>query len=1128
MANEYQDRIFPGLGQLNTDDNVWTLPQNHSRYRLNVSIDDDGDRQILTNSLGNSVVSNTDLSSSAKCIGYVEDIENKAGIHFIYDIVNGDRILRYNSITDTIDDIITSSDFDLNFSDTLIHANVIGTGDSKILAWTDGINPPRQVNISNAISTTVTEDEVSAIKAPPYDIRAEYGTNTTINTNNLSNNLFQFSVRYKYVGGSYSVFSEYITPFSEGFTEYFPNGNEFSPLEPNVSNKNNYIELTIYDIPANVEYIDICYRLMNISDDSGYATGDWLLYDSILRETSTENYFFYNDKSTTPIDNNFVSKQYDYVPILATTQETINGNIISYGGITEGYDNVVIPSGDVSLYNVYQSLTGGFTTNEETITDGSVSTTYANVSLNFSASVNRLYKVWLRFNSVDYFFSTYSSFYSNLTDLLTFFVNEIDDLSLTDFDAQIDTTPNPDELQVVNDSSNTGFLALDEYEAKDILPSFKQNSTVKLGILYQDDYNRSSFISVSDDTEIKIPSLSTNQSLFPYRSGIQYEIDFTAPSWATKWSWCMSTSNIPSFYRKSVFLWEVDQNFIEYDLTESNVSSVNGFDYNNSFSPYEFTPQKGDRVTIIGYSNSISSFIYDELYDYEIIEYNSTNNTIKTAYNGFLYDKPSDSFYVLFLEIYRPSLDKGNEESFYYQFGDFGLISSSGYHLRSEGQKIEESNFSSYAGTSFQDQNALNTCSSILNFGNCFCHETSPFYYKNNTSVITPSVFVFTESQSPFMGVDYRTYNEGKPYISNKSVKQTNTNSIRWGGVLNTQSGVNNLFSFESDDIKYLNEEYGDLYLMKQIGQTLKCYQEAKVSSFGLGISSYIDANNNVTTYTTQNVIDDIRLPIDNYGTIHPKSFILNDRNAYFFDVNQGVVVRDSANGFMPVSDYKMRTYFRNKAHQIKGNLSNYEVVGGYDYINEMYIISFIDLGTPSNSETVGFHEPTNRWISFYSFTPEFYGGIGGTQFISFKDGEVWTHNESSVNRNSFYGVQYNSYVWATSNQSPLELKDFGSMELGSNSVWSAPENDSIVIEPNATYPNGMASRIKEGRIRNREGIYEADFLRDGLTGGLPFDTDYLMNGRNLKGRELTIKLENDDTTEAKLFYVGVNGKVSK
>jgi hypothetical protein len=84
---------------------------------------------------------------------------------------------------------------------------------------------------------------------------------------------------------------------------------------------------------------------------------------------------------------------------------------------------------------------------------------------------------------------------------------------------------------------------------------------------------------------------------------------------------------------------------------------------------------------------------------------------------------------------------------------------------------------------------------------------------------------------------------------------------------------------------------------------------------------------------------------------------------------------------------------------------------------------------------TLAFSEEANRWPSFYSYIPEMYGKIN-YDFISFKDGELYIHNEAT-SYNSFYDTQYTSKITFNWNLEPSRVKTFHAMMLESNTPWS-------------------------------------------------------------------------------------------
>tara|TARA_R110000796_G_scaffold173096_14_gene290065 strand:+ start:624 stop:1406 length:783 start_codon:yes stop_codon:yes gene_type:complete len=90
-----------------------------------------------------------------------------------------------------------------------------------------------------------------------------------------------------------------------------------------------------------------------------------------------------------------------------------------------------------------------------------------------------------------------------------------------------------------------------------------------------------------------------------------------------------------------------------------------------------------------------------------------------------------------------------------------------------------------------------------------------------------------------------------------------------------------------------------------------------------------------------------------------------------------------------------------------------------------------------SNRKTITFDEVYGSWTSFHAYTPEWMERLG-TNFYTFKDGELYLHDNSEV-RTNFYGVTYGCDITYSSNESPSETKLFKAVSLETNSdTWYA------------------------------------------------------------------------------------------
>ncbi len=91
--------------------------------------------------------------------------------------------------------------------------------------------------------------------------------------------------------------------------------------------------------------------------------------------------------------------------------------------------------------------------------------------------------------------------------------------------------------------------------------------------------------------------------------------------------------------------------------------------------------------------------------------------------------------------------------------------------------------------------------------------------------------------------------------------------------------------------------------------------------------------------------------------------------------------------------------------------------------------------GNPENY-TLSYSESVKGFPSFYTYHPDFM--IGMNQYLyTFKDGALYRHNTNET-RNNYYGEQFNCQITGVVNASPLQVKLFKTIELESDSQWTA------------------------------------------------------------------------------------------
>jgi hypothetical protein len=525
-------------------------------------------------------------------------------------------------------------------------------------------------------------------------------------------------------------------------------------------------------------------------------------------------------------------------------------------------------------------------------------------------------------------------------------------------------------------------------------------------------------------------------------------------------------------------------------------------DFNTQYpnSTLSYVWQKGDRVRFLmrGAAGATSGvwYVYPDYYDYEIIGYEGIELICQNIdYTGLVI---SDNSIV---EVYTPKKDIG--EQVFWEIGECLEIGDAGLATR-------------YHKGNIQNQSSTQPSKHIINSGDCYIKAR---HTSSVTGKILPYIGTYfpceSDSISDFYISDSSDY--GRINIVDRNMKQrTLVANFRWGNALVQNTQINGISEFLSNYSEQLSDKFGTIRKMIECGNVLKIIQDTKVTSVYIGLASTGEADGTNNLYIKDVTIGTIRVPIENYGTKNPESVVTWNRAVYFFDIINGCVVRDAANGLFPISDYGRRNDFLKLRDKLDLNTL---AIGGYDKDKEQYMLS-VTSNTYEN--TFSFCEMLNEWKSDYSFVPEGYG-YSGNCLLSFKDGNVWEHNTNEYH-NNFFGVQYPQQVTFVINADYTSVKRFLSLAYDSNKIWSAV---TIRIPASDQYPIGMLSRLKENKFAEKEGFYYAEFMQDMLTPGFKNELEALLNGRDLIGKSIEITLENWHTERVVLFSAYVNLNIS-
>jgi hypothetical protein len=354
-------------GKMNKDLDERLIPDGTYRDALNIDVDTDEGSNVgsARNSLGNTLTGGTISATNGRTIGAVKFEPNNL-LYWLVASDTFDAIFEYNEITDTTQRVLkctkatptTASTLNFNQQYLVTAINYI----NGFLYWTDGLNPPRRVNIARAKAYTVDDakiaDDLQVILAPPLNPPTIRLFNDGTQANNISEKFLSFATRYKYLDGQYSALS----PLSA--IAFTPKTYELDYQAGNnkaMVNKYNSVKFTFSTGSVNVTDIQLVMydtRSLNISVVETFNKVKLALIDNVYYSSFT----FSNNKTYTILTSDQITRTFDNVPLLAEAQDFV-GNRLMYGNYTQFYNiadtnknNIKI---DLSLNYISTDITNG-------------------------------------------------------------------------------------------------------------------------------------------------------------------------------------------------------------------------------------------------------------------------------------------------------------------------------------------------------------------------------------------------------------------------------------------------------------------------------------------------------------------------------------------------------------------------------------------------------------------------------------------------------------------------------------------------------------------------------------------------------------------------------------------------
>lgn len=963
-----QVKKFSGI--LNTDDPESEVDFLHHTDARNVTFRGDGANKRVQNIVGNRLVSNQFLpDGDNECIGSFYDSIRQRIIWFNYNSEGYHGIYIYNIISGQITPLLVSMvnsaeqlfDFSPNYPIASIVLIYTTEADGDILHWVGRNERPRKLNIQDALnglygSVWLPEYLTVARPMPLIAPVCAYKDDATVNINNLRKKLYEFRYRWVYKDFTKSTWS----PYSKLFAPADPN----DVAEDIDEQKNNRIDVAINIGPADAIKIEIAARqtLATAFSDPFLVTtldkDDLDLFDNQLY-----TYQFFNNASYPFIDVRESDLLFDYVPKLANAVELLSGNVVIYGGITEGYDFDEVLDVDVTVSLVDFSTAGGLVATKiyENISEFKVNPSDPSewiyeslVELTGTPTTGDIIQISYNSDGLAPNFISYTvGGGDTINTIVTALVAQFN-LLVQNPVGQYLATVFGDGIKIVSQGTAAQFfLQINNIEVTAGAGSgpvdgvtnsiYKHKSRYGLGLVYFDEFGVTNGVVTDVDVMlIETPELTTSGGSASQIPKIDIEINHQPPIWATNFSFVRTTNLSVQALLSTVSCstWkDADYAYIEITNQQNN---------QNNFPTYEFTD--GDRVRIIGkYGVAVTT-----VYDFPVASFKIDPTISSATRTGSFILVPYDSVLAAFgtagfnnydIEIYTPSANINVTQQVFYEFGEtYEVLDPGTPTRRHQGQSQNQ-----IVGT----QPAL------------YSFIRGDFYIKKrkipfaaDLSSVTP-VWIIDQSVSDLF--PSKVVGNGRPFVVDEYAKETYFPTLlRWGLAYQENTSINQTNRFYYENFDEADRARGDIQRFKARDRILRVFQNRACGQYGV-YSRFIKNNQGGNDLITSDDIitaNNIQYYQGEYGIgTQYTSLVSASIQDYFVDPVRGYHVRLSSDGLTPISElYKGQYYIRglltpyNKTW-VRENGFNAKIIGCYDFLEEQCMV-FLQGGEQAPSST--------------------------------------------------------------------------------------------------------------------------------------------------------------------------------
>jgi hypothetical protein len=1091
-------------GGMNLDDSPYKIRANEYAGALNISKNagEGANDKVVTNVVGNRVVNYSyHAGGTPITIGAKENNLRNTVIEFSWHPTGYHSIVEFNATTrirtKIFENLTDSAGIDVlgflrNKKTTSI--NIYPREfEGDILFFLDSLGRPSTINIDKfkaGFYTPVTRDILDVAKnvplLPPKDVA--YINNPARRSNNVRK---QFRFRTRNVYGDYQKTT--FSPVSETPIQV----NILDDTYTGVITNNNGIVMSLIVPNKEVEKIEL---VMSYAEKSN-TWSDYVLVDTIKTLGFTEgdliSYNFYNDSTYAPVNPQEVIQLFDYTPDNANCQEILDGSILSYAGITEGYDKDLIPNVTLTVDT------------EPRVGSSVVSSLNGEFFMQYDGPTAQVYKITFTGNPVVGTVVTIRQFRASNNDhyiasqmvvAIGDTVNNVAQKLRINFDNSsggfVEDAFNV--LTVVTSNPPSSKLAFESLTI-DLPPSVNGNTSYptipfsmygRLAQVYFDKKGKTNGVLYNE--QFVTPAYAENVSHEVLLPKINAKVYHEPPIWAHSFQWLMTKDATNYIYWNTVNVNTLENKYIYINVSNFKANQEK-FPSTTSVLNYSF--KEGDRVRVI--KNAVTNVVFDDTYDIKIeglVSNPLINGSVMPTIGDFIKIKKVAPISTIdfssaqfIIQIYTPQQQKATDKNeTFYEISRGYLIGDAGLPTRFHKGEVT-------------DQNISQNIPAEFNF------RKGEAYFRNRRIALSINGLAdFNVIDRNIVDSYISAVNDidGRPNLIDENARKSYFGAmLRFGQAYQANTNINGMNRFYANNFEDYDLGNGDIMRMKVRGRALKVFQKFNIGIVPLYNQISKSADGTALNVVTDKLLNPIQYRITNIGIGENAESLVSNSNADYFTSNiRGLICRDSSNGTEAISELYNATTFATE--KIPLRIGDYKIYGAYDQKFNNLVLA-LEATNTDDAYTVIFNEETNRFDTFVSYHPEMMVTLG-TLLIAYKDGQAWTHDGSVYN--NFFGVQYPSYIIPVFNKNAEIKKCFNAIGLQSinNKKWRVSKIDTNTINPQTGF--AQESSLLERDFELEETILTAAFLRD--KNSLLNTQEALLEGDVLKGNYIVTKIE--------------------